>query len=125
MQKWILVSYILGFAMVSGCGGGAAGSPSSSEGGSPLAATHFALTAPSSATSRTLTSLTVAALDAANQTAASYSGTVHFSSTDQQAVLPPNSTLTAGMGSFSVTFETAGAQTITAADTTTPSIAEL
>ena len=52
-------------------------------------------------------------------------GTVHFTSTDAQAVLPANYTFTAGDAgahTFSVTLETAGTQTITATDTVTGSI---
>jgi hypothetical protein len=64
----------------------------------------------------------VTALDASNSPVASYSGTVQFTSSDPQAVLPHNSTLTNGVGSFSVTLKTSGAQTITATDTATASI---
>jgi len=64
----------------------------------------------------------VSALDASNTPVASYSGTVQFTSSDPQAVLPHNSTLTNGIGSFSVTLKTSGAQTITATDTATASI---
>ena len=67
-------------------------------------------------------SVTVTALDAANNTSVGYSGTVHFTSTDTQAMLPGNSTLSSGTASFSVTLETAGNQTVTAADTATASI---
>jgi len=86
------------------------------------AATHLSLTAPANSSTRQTFSLTVTALDAANNTSTVYSGTVHFSSTDAQAMLPANSTLTAGTASFSATFETAGTQTITATDTVTASI---
>src|SRR5262249_26263623 len=48
--------------------------------------------------------------------------TVHFTSTDSQAVLPVNSTLTNGTGSFSATLKTAGTQALTATDTVTASI---
>src|SRR5262249_20706415 len=47
---------------------------------------------------------------------------VHFTSTDPAAVLPADSTLTAGTGTFSATFNTGGPQTITATDTVTASI---
>ncbi len=62
------------------------------------------------------------ALDASGSTATGYTGTVHFTSSDGQAVLPANATLTNGVGTFSVTLETAGNQTVTATDTTTSSI---
>src|SRR4029077_2405448 len=53
---------------------------------------------------------------------AGYAGTVHFTSSDGQASLPANSTLTAGLGTFSATLKTAGSQTITATDTATLAI---
>src|SRR5204863_5048252 len=48
----------------------------------------------------------------------SYSGTVHFSSSDTSAgaVMPADSTLTNGQGSFSATLAQTGAQTLTVAD---------
>ena len=66
--------------------------------------------------------MTVTALDAFGNTARSYPGTVHFSSSDPAAVLPSNSTLTNGVGAFSVTLKTSGSQTITATDTVSSSI---
>ena len=86
------------------------------------AATHFSVTTPGTATAGTAFSVTVTALDATNAVVTGYVGTVHFTSSDVQAVLPPNSTLTNGMGTFSVTLKTAGAQTITATDTVTATI---
>ena len=41
---------------------------------------------------------TVAALDPFGNTAAAFAGTVHFTSSDSQALLPPNTTLTSGTG---------------------------
>ena len=52
-----------------------------------------------------------------NNTASGYTGTVHFSSSDPAAVLPANATLTNGVGTFSITLNTAGSQTVTATDT--------
>ena len=66
--------------------------------------------------------VTVTALDAFSNTATGYAGTVHFTSSDGSAVLPADSTLTAGVGSFSVTLKTAGTQSVTATDTVTASI---
>lgn len=86
------------------------------------APTHFGVAAPASTTTRATFQITVTALDAANNVPPGYSGTVHFSSTDGNAILPANSTLTAGVGTFSATFETAGNQTVTATDTGTASI---
>jgi hypothetical protein len=88
------------------------------------AATHFSVSAPSSATSGTSFNVTVTALDAGNHTATGYAGTLHFTSSDAAATsLPSNSTLTAGTGTFSATLKTAGNQTITATDIVTSSIA--
>jgi hypothetical protein len=86
------------------------------------AATHFSVSAPGTATAGTAFSVTVTALDATNAVVTGYTGTVHFTSSDVQAVLPPNSTLTNGVGTFSVTLKTAGAQTIAATDTVTATI---
>jgi hypothetical protein len=86
------------------------------------AATHFTVSAPASATAGTAFSYTVTALDASNNTATGYAGTVHFTSSDVAATLPVNSTLTNGVGTFSATLRTAGNQTITATDTVTSSI---
>jgi VCBS repeat-containing protein len=89
---------------------------------SPAAATHFALSAPSSATAGTALNFTVTALDPYNNTATSYAGTAHFASGDAQGVLPADSALTNGAGTFSATLKTAGAQILVATDTATSSI---
>jgi len=61
----------------------------------------------------------VTAQDASGNTILNYSGTVHFTSTDPKAILPPDSTLTNGTGVFSVTFNTTGTQTVSATDLAT------
>jgi hypothetical protein len=86
------------------------------------AATHFLVTAPATANAGTAFNFTVTALDQFNNTATSYGGTVHFTSTDGAATLPVNATLTNGVGTFSATLRTNGNQTITATDTVTGSI---
>jgi hypothetical protein len=86
------------------------------------AATHFFVAAPGSATAGTAFNFTVTALDQFNNVATGYSGTVHFTSTDASASLPANSTLTAGVGTFSATLETAGTMSLTAVDTVNSSI---
>ena len=87
------------------------------------AATHFSFSGhlPAEVTRETL-HFTITALDAANNISIVYAGAVHFTSTDAQAILPANSTLTAGTASFAATFETAGNQTLTATDTTLTSV---
>jgi hypothetical protein len=88
----------------------------------PGAATHFSLSAPGSVTAGSSFSVTVTAQDASNNTATGYPGTVQFSSSDVHATLPGNTTLTHGVGTFSVTLKTAGSQSITATDMTNSSI---
>lgn len=79
----------------------------------------------STPTAGTSHSLTVTAKDAFGNVATSYLGTVHFTSSDGQAVLPTNYTFVAGdkgKHTFTATLKTAGKQSITATDTVTPSI---
>jgi glucose/arabinose dehydrogenase len=83
----------------------------------PAAAIYFKVATPSTATTGSSFSATVTALDAYGNVATSYSGKVHFTSSDSQAVLPTDTTLAGGMGTFNVTLDTAGNQTITATDT--------
>jgi len=51
-----------------------------------------------------------------------YSGKIHFASSDPQAVLPADTTLTAGTGTFPIAFKTAGTQTLTVTDTAKPAL---
>jgi hypothetical protein len=89
----------------------------------PGAATHFVVTAPGAPVLDGATlSVVVTAVDAAGVTVTGYPGTVHFTSTDAAAILPANSTLAGGTGTFSVTLNTPGLQTVTATDTVTASI---
>jgi hypothetical protein len=81
------------------------------------AATHFVVTAASSATAGGPLGVFVTAEDQFNNVAASYGGTVHFTSSDSQAALPADTTLTAGTGFFAAVLKTAGSQTISAVDT--------
>jgi hypothetical protein len=67
--------------------------------------------------------VSVQALDASGQVVNNYTGPVHFTSSDPQAGLPPDATLTQGQGSFTVTLKTAGSQTIRAADLAQPTVA--
>jgi len=70
-----------------------------------------------------VSTFTVTAVDAVGQTATSYTGTASFTSTDPQAVLPPDTAFTAGVASnVPVELRTLGAQSITATDTATSSI---
>ena len=86
----------------------------------PAAATHLAVSGLASPQSAGVPgSITVTALDAYGNTATGYGGTVHFSSSDGAAVLPADATLSAGVGTFSVTLKTAGTRSVTATDTVT------
>ena len=85
----------------------------------------LSLAAPTSATAGTPLSLTVTAENAAGGTDVGYLGTIHFTSSDLQAGLPANYTFTSadlGTHTFSVTLKTAGSESITATDTSTPAI---
>jgi FKBP-type peptidyl-prolyl cis-trans isomerase 2 len=88
--------------------------------------THLAVTGMvSPRTAGTYGTVTVTAKDAHGNTAKSYTGTVHLTSTDGAAALPANYTFTAsdaGVHKFGVTLKTAGTKSVTATDTVTASI---
>jgi hypothetical protein len=66
-------------------------------------------------------SVTVTAQDPYGNTVTGYHGTAHFTSSDAKAVLPADTAFTQGVsGAASVTFKTAGTQTLDASDTTLP-----
>jgi hypothetical protein len=72
-------------------------------------------------------SVTVTALDPYGNRVSNYTGTVHFTSSDGQAVLPGNYAFVAGDGgqhvfTNGVTLKTSGAQAVTATDTVTSSL---
>ena len=73
-------------------------------------------------TAGTSASIRIIAKDANGNIATGYTGTVKFTSSDSQAVLPANTLLASGLGTVSVTFKTSGSQTLTATDTVTASI---
>jgi len=85
-------------------------------------ATHFTVTGSSTVTAGSASTYTVTALDASGNTATDYACTVSITSSDSSATLPASSTLTGGIGTFSVTLRTAGSRTITATDTASSSI---
>jgi hypothetical protein len=116
LRKFLLCLISIGALwLLNGCGTGSQPSP-------PVA-THFSVTlANSSATAGTGFSFTVTALDASNVAVGNYPGTVHFSSSDAQAVLPADSKLMNGAGTFSATLKTVGSQTIIVTDASTPPI---
>lgn len=84
--------------------------------------THFSVSGPANAPNAIPFNFTVTALNASNQRVTSYSGTVHFTSTDPHPLLPVDSKLVNGTRSFSATLTAGGSQTITATDTAMSSI---
>lgn len=82
---------------------------------------HFTLTAPASTVATTSFGLTVTAADLGGTAVTGYLGTVHFTSSDPQAVLPADYTFVtgdSGAHSFAgVILKSVGTQTITVADT--------
>jgi hypothetical protein len=79
---------------------------------------YFAVTAPADATVGGPISITVTARDKYNNPAKGYTGTVHFVSTDPLPALPADTALVNGAGTFTVTLNTAGVQTVSATDST-------
>ena len=80
---------------------------------------------PSPITAGNVSMVQVTAYDRFGNVATGYRGTVNFTSSDGQAMLPANYTFQPadqGVQTFRVTLETAGTRSITAADTMTPTI---
>ncbi len=78
------------------------------------------------ATAGAVQNVTITLTDSFGNIATGYVGSVHFTSTDGQAVLPADYTFTAadqGKHTFQVTFKTAGAQSLTSTDKTNGSLA--
>jgi hypothetical protein len=94
----------------------------------PAVVSQLKILAPRTATAGSPFDVTVTAQDAYGNTTPSYTGTVHFTSTDARGTLPADYTFTSGdagqhLFSSGVTFKTAGARTVKATDTATSSIA--
>ena len=89
---------------------------------SPAAASQLILSGlGSTATAGTAQSVTVTAEDPYGNVATGYAGTVKFTSSDTSAVLPASYTFTTsdkGIHTFSLTFKTAGTQSVTVTDST-------
>jgi hypothetical protein len=89
----------------------------------PASCTQFDVSLASAVTAGESSSMTVTAINELGETASGYRGTVHFTSSDPQAVLPADYTFTAadnGQHTFSLTLKTAGGQTISVTDTVNP-----
>ncbi len=81
---------------------------------------HFGVSAPTDVTAGASFDITVTALNENNQLAVDYLGTVHFTSSDPQAILPTDYTFTVadqGVHTFTVTLKTSGSQSMTVTDT--------
>jgi ELWxxDGT repeat protein len=88
-----------------------------------IPAPSLGLSFPTTTTAGSASSLTITARNADGTTNTGYLGTVHFTSTDPQAVLPADYTFTAadhGVHAFTGKLKTAGSQSITAIDTHAP-----
>ena len=90
-------------------------------------ATALAVTGLGASAAGATQSLLLTAVDPYGNTDTHYVGTVHFSSTDGSATLPPNATFSAGNAgqrtfTNAVILRTAGTQAVTATDTLTASI---
>jgi hypothetical protein len=86
----------------------------------PGITSQFKLTAPSAVTRGVAFNVTVTAQDKYGNTTPTYTGTIHFTSSDGAAVLPANYTFLTtdnGVHTFSVTLNTVATQTVTATDT--------
>jgi hypothetical protein len=86
------------------------------------AASHLSISGPSSATAGSPFTITVTALDPYNNVATSYLGTIHFTSSDTQAVLPADYTFVSGDSgkhtfTNGITLNTVGKQMVTVTDT--------
>jgi hypothetical protein len=80
----------------------------------------FTVSGPASTTAGTSKTITVTALNTDGSVNTAYNGTVHFTSSDPQAVLPADASLVNGTGTFTVILKTAGTHIIIARDTTNP-----
>ena len=114
------VFLVASLTLLCACGGSGGSGGGGGRGGS--VASHFSVSSPNNIPSGTAFTLTVNALDASNNRATSYSGIVHFTSTDPHAQLPSDSTLVSGSKVFPVTLTTAGNQMITVTDTAAASV---
>lgn len=101
------------------------GTNSGTQAGIALAAatTHLSISGMrASTTAGASFNITVTALTATGQTDTLFPDTIHFSSSDPNAILPSDTTLAAGTGSFPITFTNTGSGTITVTDLNRPTL---
>src|SRR5215469_1838848 len=113
---WLILSFCAGPVILHGCGNSPPPPPP------PPAAAQLKMASSSTIGAGTGLQVTVTAVGASGAVASTYTGTVHFTSGDSQAVLPADSILTNGSKTFSVTLKTAGLQSVSVTDTVTASI---
>ncbi len=83
---------------------------------------HFSVVLPTTAVAGVPFAVTLTARDNSGAVVGNYAGTVNLTTFDPQASGPATATFTAGVATFQETFKTAGSQTISAADVSTPSL---
>jgi len=111
-SKTTIALGLIGLGLLGGCSGGGNTALTT------VPTAHLAITLPTTTvTAGTPFTFTVKALDAMGAVVPTYVGTVHITTSDTAAKLPANATLADGVGTFTVTFNTTGNQTITASDT--------
>jgi len=116
-------SAIISGVVTSSSTNGAGGTPFAALSEVPGSATNLLVSGfPATQTAGVASNITVTARDQFGTVATNYTGTIHFTSSDAQAVLPANFTFTAanaGVRTFTnaVTLKTAGTRSITATDT--------
>jgi polygalacturonase len=110
----ILALMLWTLTALSGCGSGS--------GGVAATASHLMLTGPANIPSATAFQFSITAVGVSNNPVNTYSGTIHFTSSDTHAQLPADIALIGGRGTFNAMLSTAGNQTITATDAATSSI---
>jgi len=81
------------------------------------AVTHLTIMGPANTTTGAGNAVIVSARDQYENVVKSFSDTIHFTSTDPNAVLPADTVLTNGLKQFSVKYATPGTQSVTATNT--------
>src|ERR1700728_3774483 len=111
-SKTTIALGLIGLGLLGGCSGGGNTALTT------VPTAHLAITLPTTTvTAATPFTFTVKALDAMGAVVPTYAGTVRITTSDTAAKLPPAAALNQGVGTFTVTFNSTGNQTITASDT--------
>jgi hypothetical protein len=84
--------------------------------------THFVLSLKQGTAAGSPVTVVITADDATNHVVTNFSGTANLASSDAAATVPDSVALVDGRATFKVTFATAGLQTLTATDSTNPSL---